>query len=143
MSASPELPDDVIDIIICNNNDKLILRNVNTTFRNIVDVHIQNYEDDLCKLLQAMRISAKTIPKKWLMRYTFNEQNANLLPMYVCAKCKSNINELGTCANKACHSVHSIPTFPWERVLQGPIATVMVIVAILYFKYSLYSIPRN
>lgn len=118
------LPHEIIGIIVFNAGDRLNLRHVNTTFRDEVDTVIRSYEDELCDMLRACRISTDNVPKKWLMRYAHDKSK---LPPYECCSCQSQTYEIGECQN--C----SVPNFPWRKVLQGPVLTLVFVITIVLF----------
>ena len=127
---APYMPSEITGIIALNTDDRLNLRLVNKMFRNEVDIITQSYEEKLCDMLRACRISTDKVPKKSLMRYAHDQKTTlyNLtLPQYKCCVCHSNISEIGVC--KYC----SIPEFPWRKVLQGPALTLFIVIACVLF----------
>jgi hypothetical protein len=129
---APYMPSEITGIIALNTDDKLNLRLVNKMFRDEVDIITQSYEEKLCDMLRACRISTNKVPKKWLMRYA-NEQNKSIsfykstLPKYECHSCHSHIHDIGEC--KYC----SVPEFSWRKVLQGPALTLFVVIVCVLF----------
>jgi hypothetical protein len=127
---APYMPNEIIGIMSLNTDDRLNLRCVNKMFRDEVDIIIRSYEEELCDMLRACRISTDKVPKKWLMRYA-QEQNTTFykstLAEYKCCVCHSHIYDIGDC--KYC----SVPKFPWRKVLQGPALTLFVVIVCVLF----------
>jgi hypothetical protein len=127
---APYIPNEIIGIMSLNTDDRLNLRCVNKMFRDEVDIIIRSYEEELCDMLRACRISTDKVPKKWLMRYA-QEQNTTFykstLAEYKCCVCHSHIYDIGDC--KYC----SLPKFPWRKVLQGPALTLFIVIVCVLF----------
>ena len=127
---APYMPSEITGIIALNTDDQLNLRLVNKMFRNEVDIITQSYEEKLCDMLRACRISTDKVPKKWLMRYAHDQKTTlynSTLPEYKCCVCHSHVYDLGEC--KYC----SVPEFPWRKVLQGPALTFLIVIAAVLF----------
>ena len=122
---APYMPNEIIGIVSLNTDNRLNLRRVNKMFRDEVDIIIRSYEEELCDMLRACRISTSKVPKKWLMRYVHGQNMT--LPEYKCCVCQSHIHDAGEC--KYC----SIPEFPWRKVLQGPALTLFFVIACVFF----------
>lgn len=131
----PHLPVELFSIIVSyvEVRDRLSLRKVNHFLCGEVDDKMHGYEKELREMLASCRISSKTMPKKWLMRYTY-ECNREL-PVYVCAKCYSNVSEIGSCdvCSKTGSSSPVPRPFPWRQALQGPVLTFVIVMACVLF----------
>ena len=124
---APYIPNEIIGIVSLNTDDRLNLRCVNRMFRDEVDIIIHSYEEELCDMLRACRISTDKVPKKWLMRYAQEQVYKSTLAEYKCCVCHSHIYDIGDC--KYC----SVPKFPWRKVLQGPALTLFVVIVCVLF----------
>ena len=92
-----ELPDDVLALVMhhCDHIGLLNAREVSATWSRATDMAVcASYEDDLCTMLAAMRITPRKPPRQWLYRYAWNGE----------LRCKHN----------------SVVSFPWLRIFAGP-----------------------
>lgn len=99
-----ELPDDMLTLVMhhCDHVGLLNAREVSAPWSRAVDLAVRDtYEDDLCTMLSAMRITPHKLPRQWLYRYAAGRSCGTRWGGELC-----------------CH--HNLISFPWLRTFAGP-----------------------
>ena len=121
-----EIPEEILVEVLshCDPGTLLHASEVNPRWLHASELSLRfDYEEDLCAMLRAMRMSPRAVPRHWLHRYSTDTTFRGIST--VCTQCGRRVDGLLTCG------CHGVARFPWARVLTGPI-TAMACILMLF-----------
>ena len=116
---TPELPDDVLDLIASELKGAHLLkaralcRRVDATALSMVS----EVDEALMRMLQSMRIVhvCPAVKRKWLLRFHERTKEGSCTHWYECARCRRRTVAVAVC------TCHMVPRFPFGRCVLQPL----------------------